>query len=79
LRQVDLIMTKVGKWSDRSESIIPVCTGILMLLVYIWYTRVALWSVILIGLVISCVQFKQALNWYSFLLAVSFHAAANLC
>jgi len=28
LRQVDLIMTKVGKWSDRSESIIPGCTGI---------------------------------------------------
>jgi len=27
-------MTKVSKWSDRSESIIPGCTGILILLVY---------------------------------------------
>jgi len=49
-------MTKVGKWSDRSESIIPGCTGILILLVYILSKRVALWSVILVGLVISCVQ-----------------------
>ena len=29
-------MTKVGKWSDISESIIPVCTGILMLLVSVY-------------------------------------------
>jgi len=49
-------MRKAGKWSDRSESIIPGCTGILLLLVYTWSKRVALWSVILVGLVISCVQ-----------------------
>jgi len=49
-------MAKVGKWSDRSESMIPGCTGILILLVYIWSKRVALWSVILVALVISCVQ-----------------------
>ena len=72
-------MTKVSKWSDRSENIIPGCTGILILLAYIWSKRVALWSVILVGLVISFLQFKQALNWYSFLLAVSFHVAENLC
>ena len=52
----DLIRTKVGKWSDRSENIIPDCTGILILLVYIWSRRVALWFIILVGLVISWVQ-----------------------
>ena len=61
-RQVDLIMTKAGKWSDRSESIIPGCTGILILLVSIWSKRVALWSVILVGLVISCVQLQASIK-----------------
>ena len=55
-------MTKVGKWSDLSESIVPGCTGILMLLVYIWSKRVALWSVILVGLVISCVQLQASIK-----------------
>ena len=47
---------KVGMWSDRSENIIPGCIGILILLVYIWSKMVALWFVILVSLVISCVQ-----------------------
>jgi len=49
-------MPKVGRWSDRSESGILGCRGILKLLVYILSRRLALWSVILVGLVISCVQ-----------------------
>ena len=55
LKQEDLIMTKVGRSSDRSESIILGCRGILILLVSIWSKRVVLWSVIL-GLLTSCVQ-----------------------
>jgi len=55
-------MTKVGKWSDRSESTIPGCTGILMFLAYIWCKRVALWFVILVGLVISCVQLQASIK-----------------
>jgi len=55
-------MTKVGRWSDRSESIFLGCTGILILLAYIWSRRVALWSVILVGLVISRVQLYASIK-----------------
>ena len=52
MRQEDLIRTKVGKWSDRSESIILGCTGILILLVYISSKRVA------------DSELNEAVSWY---------------